>query len=37
MATWQTNDGAAKLTKRGLEYYFIFSWPPSRCPPGPAQ
>jgi hypothetical protein len=25
MATWQTNDGAAKLTKRGLEYYFVFS------------
>jgi hypothetical protein len=25
MATWQTNDGAAKLTKRGLEYYFIFA------------
>jgi hypothetical protein len=25
MATWQASDGSVQLTKRGLEYYFIFS------------
>jgi hypothetical protein len=25
MATWQASDGSVQLTKRGLEYYFIFA------------